>query len=189
METKDFVQLAMLAMGSEIQGKTKLQKTVYFLGLMTGCLDDLAYRPHFYGPYSNEVTGAIDWLQTIGAIDQRSSSVGSVDHAGFEIRRYDFLLNEEGKRFVESTARRHPELWKKIDDAATRLKRAGDINYAKMSIAAKTFFMLKETDGQASDSDLARLASRFGWEVTLNEVKEAVAYLRQIGLLPARKPA
>jgi uncharacterized protein YwgA len=55
MDAKEFVQLSMLAMGSEIQGKTKLQKTVYFLGLMTGCLDDLGYRAHFYGPYSDEV--------------------------------------------------------------------------------------------------------------------------------------
>jgi uncharacterized protein YwgA len=185
METNDFVPLALLAMGSEIQGKTKLQKTVYFLGLMTGCLDELGYRPHFYGPYSDEVAGAIDRLYTIGAVDRRSSSVGSVDRAGFEVRRIDFSLNADGKRFVESKAQRHPELWKAISAAATRLKQAGDIDYAKMSIAAKTYFMLHQSGGQPHDSDLARLAARFGWEVTLEEVKEAVAYLRRLGLLPA----
>ena len=30
METYDFVQLTLLAMGGEIKGKTKLQKMVYF---------------------------------------------------------------------------------------------------------------------------------------------------------------
>ncbi len=59
----------------------------------------------------------------------------------------------------------------------------------KLSIAAKTYFMLQETDGQASESDLARLASRFGWEVTLDQVKDAVAYLRRIDLLPAQQQA
>jgi len=79
--------------------------------------------------------------------------------------------------------------WNKIQDAANRLKSGGDLDYVKMSIAAKTYFMLQETDGQASEADLARLASRFGWEVTLDQVKEAVTYLRRIGLPPARQEA
>ena len=55
MDVKDFVQLSLLAMGGQIQGKTNVQKKVYFLGLITDCLDDLGYRAHFYGPYSDEV--------------------------------------------------------------------------------------------------------------------------------------
>ncbi len=184
MNARDFVQLALLAMDIPIQGKTKLQKAIYFLGLMTGCLDELDYRAHFYGPYSDEVADAIGWLRTIGAIDQTSYGSGSVDHSGFEIRRHDFRLNDAGRQFAETTSRRHPEQWKRIQEAAQTLKRAGDLDYVRMSVAAKTFFMLKETDGRATESDLARLASRFGWDVTLDQVKEAVAYLGRIGLLP-----
>src|SRR5262249_40853843 len=69
MDPNDFVVLAILAMGGEIQGKTKFQKAVYFLGLLTGCIDDLGYRAHFYGPYSDDVANAIDRLRTIGAVD------------------------------------------------------------------------------------------------------------------------
>ncbi len=182
MDTKEFVQLSLLAMGSEIQGKTKLQKSVYFLGLMTGCLDELGYRAHFYGPYSDEVADAIGWLSTIGAINQTSAGVGTVDNSGFEIRRYDFRLNEQGRQFAEATTRRNPDLWRKLQDAAHRLMRSGDLDYVKMSIAAKTYFMLKETNGQASEKDLARLATRFGWEVTPEQVKEAASYLERLGL-------
>ncbi len=182
IDTKEFVQLTMLAMGSEIQGKTKLQKTVYFLGLMTGCLDDLGYRAHFYGPYSDEVADAIGWLNTIGAVNQTSSGAGIVDNSGFEIRRYDFRLNEQGKRFANATSHRHADLWRKLQDAANLLKRSGDLDYLKMSIAAKTYFMLNETAGQASQNDLARLATRFGWEVTQQQVQEAASYLERLGL-------
>ena len=185
MNARDFVQLAMLAMGSPIQGKTKLQKTVYFLGLMTDCLEDLGYRAHFYGPYSDEVADAIGWLQTIGAVEQSSCGAGRVDDSGFEIRRYDFRLNQPGRRFVEATSCRYPDLWKRIESAARILKETGDLDYVKPSIAAKTYFMLRESDGHASEPDLARLASRFGWEVTLDQVKEAVSYLRRLGLLAA----
>src|SRR5438309_12096004 len=102
MKTYDFVHLSLLAVGGEIRGKTKLQKTVYFLGLMTGCLDDLGYRAHFYGPYSDDVADAIGWLSTIGAVNQTSAGVGTVDHSGFEIRRHDFRLNEQGRQFAEA---------------------------------------------------------------------------------------
>jgi uncharacterized protein YwgA len=182
MDSKDFVLLATLAMGGEIRGKTKFQKTVYFLGLMTGCLDDLGYRAHFYGPYSDEVADAMGWLRTIGAADLTISSGGAVDHSGFEVRRYDYRLNEGGKQFAEVTSRRHPGLWGKLRDAADLLKRAGDLDYVKMSIAAKTYFMLQETHGQASEKDLARLANRFGWEVTPEQVREAAAYLERLDL-------
>jgi hypothetical protein len=107
-----------------------------------------------------------------------------VDNSGFEFRRYDYRFNEEGKQFAESKARRHPDLWKKIRDAADLLKRAGDLDYVKMSIAAKTYFLLRGSDGRPSEKDLARLATRFGWEVTPDQVREAAAYLERLDLLP-----
>jgi uncharacterized protein YwgA len=184
MDSRDFVLLAMLAMGGEIQGKTKFQKTVYFLGLMTDCLDDLGYRAHFYGPYSDEVADAIGWMRTIGAVDQTSCGVGAVDNSGFEVRRHDYRFNEEGRRFAESTARRHADFWKKIQDAADLLKSAGDFDYVKMSIAAKTYFLLRGIDGRPDEKELARLATRFGWEVTPEQVKQAASYLERLGLAP-----
>jgi uncharacterized protein YwgA len=183
MDAKEFVPLALLAMGSEIQGKTKLQKTVYFLGLLTGCLEDLGYRAHFYGPYSDEVADALGWLRTIGAVDSTSSGVGNVDHAGFEIRRHDFRLNEQGRQFSEATSRKYPQLWEELRRYAELMKRSGDLDYVKMSIAAKTYFMLQKTPGKATEEELAQLATRFGWDVTPEQVKEAGRYLERLKLV------
>jgi uncharacterized protein YwgA len=183
MEVRDFVQLALLVMDGEIQGKTKLQKTVYFLGLMTGQLNELGYRAHYYGPYSDDVAAAIGWLKTIGAVDQFTSGVGGTDPSGFEIRRFDFRLNERGRRFAETTACRYPELMSKLREAAGVLERAGETDYVKMSIAAKTFFMLRQTNGPAEEGNLARLAANFGWEVTPEQVRDAASYLERLGLV------
>jgi uncharacterized protein YwgA len=182
MEVKDFVTLTFLASGGEIRGKTKLQKTVYFLGLMTGHLDDLGYRAHFYGPYCDEVSDAITTLKTIGAIDQNVTSWGP-DRSGFEVCRYDFRLNETGRRFAEAKAKQHPELAAKLRTAAKALKEAGDIDYMEMSIAAKTYFILGERKKPASKSELAQLASRFGWKVSPDQVQRAAEYLGRLGLV------
>ena len=185
MDARDFVPMVLLAMNGEIHGKTKLQKTVFFLGLLTENLEDLGYRAHFYGPYSEAVADAVGWLKTIGAVEQSSASVGSIDESGFEIRRFDFRLNPQGRRFAEATAARHSDVEEKLRHAAALMTQTDDLDYVKLSIAAKTYFMLRETGWQAGESDLARLASRFGWEVTLDQVKEPVSYLCRLGLLPS----
>ncbi len=82
MNTYDFVHLTLAAMGGEIQGRTKLQKTVYFLGVITDSLDGLGYRPHFYGPYSFEVADAIDQLKSLGFVDQNVATAGSAAESG-----------------------------------------------------------------------------------------------------------
>lgn len=157
MDARTFVQLGLLALGGKVQGKTKLQKSMYFLGLMTGCLDDLGYRAHYYGPYSEDIAEAMDWLRIIGAVDQSSSGVGTVDPSGFEIRRYDYRLNSKGNSFAQSTAGRHQALWQKVQKAAESLSKAGDMDYASLSIAAKTYFLLDEKQGPASREELRRL--------------------------------
>ncbi len=183
MSAYDFVHLTLHALGGEIKGKTKLQKTMYFVGLLTETLDDLNYRPHFYGPYSAEVAGAVDRLRSLGFVEQNITGRGSVDQAGFEVARYDFTLNEQGKRIAQVKAEKHPEEWQKIQNAIRFLQRADDLDYVKLSIAAKTYFMIGEKKEVASEEGLAQLANKFGWSVTPQQVKEAGHFLAKLGLV------
>jgi uncharacterized protein YwgA len=182
MDTTDFVTLVLLAVGGEVQGKTKLQKTVYLLGAITGCLQDLGYRPWFYGPYSDDVDRAVTLLKMIGAIDQNVSSRG-FDQSGFEVRRYDFRLNEKGKKFAEIKGRQYPEIWQRLQQDAKRLREAGDIDYMEMSIAAKTHYMLGRKQDPATMAELAQLAPQFGWNVSPRQVQQAAQYLNRLGLV------
>lgn len=183
MDARTIVQLGLLALGGKVHGKTKLQKSMYFLGLMTGCLEDLGYRAHYYGPYSEDVAEAMDWLRIIGAVDQSSSGVGTVDPSGFEIRRYDYRLNPNGNAFAQKTADLHPQLWQKVQKAAKSLLQAGNMDYNALSIAAKTYFLLDQKKGPASREELRRLAARFGWDVSPEKIEEAGAYLEKLGLI------
>lgn len=183
MNTYHFVHLTLAAMGGEIQGRTKLQKTVYFLGVITNSLDGLGYRPHFYGPYSAEVADAMDQLKSLGFVDQNVASAGSWDSAGFEVARYDYKLNDQGKAVADQKKQTHPEKWTKIEKAAAVLKKANKVDYVKLSIAAKTYFMLGEKKGNATEAELAELATKFGWSVTKKQVDEAATYLESLGLV------
>lgn len=187
MNTYDFVHLALAAMGGEVRGRTKLQKTVYFLGVITDSLNELGYRAHFYGPYSDEVADAVDQLKTLGFVDQNVASSGGYDSAGFEVARYDYRLSAEGEAVAEQKKQQYLKEWAKIKSAAAVINKAKTEDYVKLSVAAKTYFMLGQKTGNATMEELTQLATRFGWSVTKDQVAEAAAYLKSLGLVTLPK--
>jgi hypothetical protein len=111
------------------------------------------------------------------------ASVGAVDPHGFEVRRVDFRFTEEGRTIAEQKAAKYPELFGQLREAAEHLRQAGDLDYVKLSIAAKTLFMLRERKALASEPELGRLARHFGWSVSPDQIREAVDYLRRLRLV------
>ncbi len=182
MNAYDFVHLAFLAFGKEVQGKTMLQKLVYFLGVLTGSLEELGYRAHYYGPYSDEVSDAVQRLVALRFVDVNTVGGGAVNDLGFEVARYDYRLNEPGRSIAKLKAQRHPEMMKRLEREAKKLEQATCMGYMKLSVAAKTHFMLGKKN-RATMSDMVQLAKKFGWNVTENEVREAGEFLAELGLV------
>lgn len=182
MDARDFVALTLLASNGRVQGKTKLQKLVYFVGILTGSLEELGYRPHFYGPYSDDVAYAVTQLKAIGALDQHVSDWG-YSKSGFEVRRYDFTLNESGTCYTNGVSQRYPEVWSKIKNAIDVLSQLGDRDYMSLSIAAKTYFLIGENKVPVTDEEIAMLASKFGWNVSPDQVSEAIDDLVRLGVV------
>ena len=189
MTTYDFVHLVLLASGGRMSGRTKLQKTVYFTGVLTNRADGLGFRAHYYGPYSPDVSAAIDDLRGLGFLTQRIASGNAVDSRGFEIARYDYELTDDGRLIAEDKAAKYPDLWTRIRAAVAKLAAAKAEDYVKLSVAAKSFFMSKTKTGVMTPEERSRQSSEFGWAVPPEEFREADELLRSIGLLtpePAR---
>jgi uncharacterized protein YwgA len=183
MTTYDFVHLALLAVGGEVRGKTKLQKTVYFLGLLTGQLEGLGYRAHYYGPYSDDVADAVRTLDGLGFADRSTAGMGSYDPMGFEVKRTDYKLSPAGMAIGKQKTAKNRELWERLQKAARQLKEtAGNLDYIKLSVLAKTYFLLKERGRPATERELKDLAKHFGWDVKEEQILEAASYLKKLGL-------
>lgn len=180
MDVSNYVALTLLASG-EIQGTTRLQKTVYFVGALTGDLGELGYSPHFYGPYSNDVNRAVGQLRTIGALDKNVTDWGP-DRSGFEIRRCDYRLSSAGRPYGESLARREPSLWQRLQPAVETCVQFADICYMDLCVAAKVFYLLGEKRRRSSIREVKRLSAGFGWNVGRDEAYCAAMYLRALGL-------
>lgn len=181
MKTRNILLLAYDAFGGEIHGKTALQKKMYFLSVILN--EDLGYKAHFYGPYSNEVSDSNLELKSMGYLRESVSSAGSFNSQGFEIARHDYQLTEDGRKIVERKKKIDPALWEKIVQATKRIQSGGEKDYMDLAIAAKELFIMREQGGQAKLTEIEKLAPKFGWSVSLEKIKEASKYLEKIGLI------
>lgn len=188
VDAYDFTQLSLLALDGRIQGRTKLQKTVYFLGVLTDQVENLGYRPHYYGPYSDRVAAAVERLKTLRFLTENTLGFGGQDNAGFEIARHDFEFTDEGRRVAEDKSRQNPDLWGKIVAAAQRFAEAGDIGYSKMSLAAKTHYMVKNAKKPQRQEDLIAEATKLGWSIAKPEIQESVKFLENLKLVRVAAP-
>jgi uncharacterized protein len=182
IQIRDLVILAYGAFEGTIEGKTMLQKRIYFLGVGLGEESELGYRAHYYGPYSAAVAEANSELKSLGYLSECSTSWGS-DQRGFEISRYDYSLTEEGIRLYNRKKKEHPELCRDIQRLAEAIKSAGDFNYWELSIAAKTYFILKNHGSTATFEEIQKIAQSLGWEVTERELNKAADFLEKMDLI------
>lgn len=187
MTTYDFVHLVIHACGDRVEGRTKLQKTVYFVGVLTQMLDSLGYRPHFYGPFSPDVASAVEDLRGLNFLKQETQAFSSRDSRGFEVARFDYCLTNDGKEIAQEKVGENPAEWSAIQRAVKRLQSVKADDYMKLSIAAKAYFMLGKSAKPMTPEMLSKTAQRFGWKVTESELNEASDWLTELGLVETAK--
>ncbi|MGH9426519.1 MAG: hypothetical protein ACRD2L_09480 [Terriglobia bacterium] len=178
MNAAEFV-LSLVDISGGIEGRTLLQKRAFFVELLTDVDIDLGFDAHYYGPYSQVVDSAMTALKNLGFIKESSTGFG-MGSGGFEMRRYDYSLTDDGNQIVKqlkSTAE-----YKKIGAAIKRMRDSGDPNYVELSIAAKAFFVLKKKGKPMSCAEMSNEAGRFNWDLKPESIARAVDFLKKVGL-------
>lgn len=183
MNAKDVFLIVLSHAGGSLKGKTLVQKKGFFLDHFLDL--GLAYRSHFYGPYSPELDSAIGQCKALGFVEERVAEYGVVSQDKFEVKRFDYRLTEDGRIVAQAIRKREPELCSKIESCLERLERAGNLDYVQLSIAAKSVHILKTSDKSMRPSDIAGEARKFGWNISEQAVDRAVDFLKELDLVMA----
>lgn len=178
---RNLILLIVDAFGGAVQGKTLLQKRSFFLGEILGV--DLGFRPHYYGPYSDQVANEVTVLKNSGYLDEARLSWGAYSNAGFEVARSDFKITEPGKKVIAWFKRQYPHDTSRVAEAARRFKQAGDLDYVDLSIAAKAFWILREAKKPLELEQIAAEANKFAWTVKDKQVEKAAEFLKKLDLI------
>jgi len=186
MTAVDFVLSLIAGFGGQIQGRTLLQKRAYFVAQLSGVSIDLGYNAHYYGPYSAVVDNSIVRLKSLGFLAEENIGFG-VASGGFEIKRYDYRVTEDGRKVLGSLATK--EDYKRIERACIAILEAGDPNYFVLSIAAKADFILGKRGKAMTRTEIIREAEKFDWDIQEGSLRSAVDFLERLGVVQSAEKA
>lgn len=188
MNTYDFVHLALCLLGEEVQGRTKLQKQVYFLAKLAGVEEDLGYSAHFYGPYSAEVADAVKRLESLDFVEHHVASGGSYDQRGFEVARHDYKLTDSGRKLAQAKLDKlNPAERNRLERGVQAIKSGKDLDYMQLSVAAKALHILEKSGKPMTPGEVAEAAKNFNWDIQPEQVSAVSGYLDELGLVGSGK--
>ncbi len=182
MTLTEVLLLMMQKVGDELQTRTRVVKYAYFLGEITK-RRDFGFRPHFYGPYSEDVVDSLGELVSTGLVEETRLTMGADSH-GFERCRYKYHLTEAGNRVatILRVAANAREV-QKLDDASARLHQAASrMNYMSVSCAAKAHYLLKRTHRVMTAADIRKEAQLFGWHLDTADIASCANLLTELQL-------
>jgi uncharacterized protein YwgA len=183
LDVEDLVFAAIQGSGGRIEGRTRLQKLVYFAASVLRI--DVGYRPHYYGPYSSAVTAVAESQAARGVLNETVESFAGV--RGFpgnddEFRRYLYVLTEGGRKALEwRRARRADEFDKAAGIVRTLVDTGAD--YRVLSYAAKLFHILLAEECPLTADAARQRAKELGWHMTRDEMQQGVELLLKVRLI------
>lgn len=179
MKPTDFLLSIIDASGGGVNGRTLLQKKAFFVSELANIDANLDFDAHYYGPYSPTVEGTMTQLKNLGFVQEASTGFGAVSE-GFEVRRYDYSLTQDGKLLAQKLT--NTDEYHRIKAAVDKIFTSGDPNYVELSIAAKAYFLLKKKGRTMPIGELQKHAEQYSWTISPASIKKAMSFLQSVGL-------
>jgi len=166
-----------------IQGRTLLQKRLYFLDVLLGL--GLSYRPYYYGPYSPLVDSALGELQALRFLEEHQRDFDAINEEGFQVRRYDAELTKDGEVVVGLLKRRKPSDYRAMAKGLQGLQTAKEPDYATLSIAAKIHYILTRQAASMTVEEIQKVGKELNWKIEdrAHRLQKAIAFLERLDLV------
>ncbi len=166
----------------KITGRTTIQKIIYF-GTIKNTVN-ATYRPHYYGPYSSDVAGA---LQTITSCHFVDEAIDTRDNKGanatFEWKRYSYSLNEEGHKVTEFLKTDSPRDYEEMKNIVNICKKTARLDPNILSWAAKVHYIIRQEHRQMNYVEISNIAESLNWKLDKVQIDSGVDLLKELSLI------
>ncbi len=166
--------------GSGLQGRTILQKKLYFLSVV---LKDntLGFGPHYYGPYSRLVAENLDILVNARFLKEVTETFPTDENIFGEIRRHTYSLTSDGKDVMGEIEKDDVYAdWKHALETLNRQPLARDFN--TLSIAAKVYYIVNRQK-RATTEQIQQVAKEYGWNIDDSQIEKVRSFLEALSLI------
>jgi uncharacterized protein YwgA len=168
--------------GRSFQGKTNVHKNIYLLQRMMSNVEfPLKFKPYFYGPYSQDVSEALDLLENGGLLRVKQVDFGVRD--SFEVRKYVYELTRSGQNAARNARSNFSDFSGLFEGHFKTLKSTGyNENTKVLSTAAKVKHILSTERRSLNSNSIQAKAKELGWEINSRDLSASVKVLVDIGL-------
>lgn len=170
MELDDAI-LTILGRIEKGTGRTTLQKLLYFASSKQ--ILRTAFRPYYYGPYSDEVYLELQSLVSLHFIEERPETYAS-GHTGHAYR-----LTADGQSVLPP---RSPDA-DNLDRLVELAGRHFGLDQRLLSAAAKAHFVLGSHNLPMTFDGIRSEARNLGWEISTGDAEKVVDFLSDLGLV------
>jgi len=167
----------------EVEGRTLLQKTIYFLNEKLNL--KIPFIPYYYGPYSEKVSDALQLLISVGMIEEKVDTYSQEMRwlSTFEPRLYKYIFTDFGLKFADRVEKEHKDEAETIKQTIQEIKNAFPKNVKILSIAGKMLTILNLTKQPMTPQSILEEARALNWEISEDEAEQAIHSLEKLGLI------
>ena len=175
----DVIGMTIHTNGGVIEGRTAIQKLIYFETLKIPSLSPCIYHHHFYGPFSRDVASSLEDFTAF-------SYVNEIAHSGF-YNSYTYEMTEKGNRYALKKKEQFPKEYEIISNLVKTCTEFCDLKSAPLSYAAKSYYILINTEEGRKDKftkeDIRKVGKNFDWNISQDDVEIGVSLLQKLHLV------
>jgi len=180
VDVYDTICLTLAANDSQINGRTTLQKLIYF---EMAKIPEINIKPHiayFYGPFNRQVAHGLETFVYLDILSERRFKKG--------YSAYEYSILERGQHVIEDLKTENKEVFEKIKNIVQICKEHW-IKSHSLSFTAKVHYMLSIQDCKngVTENDTIAMADSFGWDITEDDVKSGAKLLEKLELVKIRR--
>ena len=177
MDEFDGVLVLLDAAGGEIAGRTTIQKLGYF-SMVQGAIR-ARYRPHYYGPYSADIAGAIQTLVSYGFIEERVETPGGSGTTP-DWKRYTYTLTEDGRRLVPELKQEYVQGAEEVEEIVGICKYTANLDSKTLSWAAKIHYIQTREMRDMSPDEIREIARTLNWDLSEDQIQKGMDLLTDL---------
>ncbi len=176
LDALDTICLTLAANNNEIEGRTVIQKLIYFEMQKIKEINIMPHLAYYYGPFNSEVADGLGMLVYLGIITER---IVPETYPTWAYR----VEGDKGKSVIEKLKRDKQNTYKKIKDVVQICKDCCSLKQNPLSIAAKIHYIFLDVETKNMlYKDISDATENFGWEITDDEVDSGAQLLEQLDL-------
>jgi len=179
MDEFDGVLVMLSAAGGRIPGRTTIQKLGYFSTIPDAIRAH--YRPHYYGPYSADIAGAIQALASYGFIEERVETPAAPGSAATpDWKRYTYSLTDDGEKLVRRLEEEHPSEAREIEEIVSICRDTANLDSKVLSWAAKVYYIQTQEKRNMPYDEIQEIARILNWDLTEDQIEKGVGLLKNL---------